>query len=609
MTDRVGNNLNNSTYTSNIKAQSGDKEQVEVFSEKKKYTGPAKTCVSDTTAYIKENKLENFTGENPPRFTFGKYQFEVKFYRNPETGRSLWVYSIYDENGERIDNNSEEIKNFVQETFGYESLNDMIAEAKMLDYNLTDNQIIFRLPNSQFAQTRNLDDVKGDDVSTNNKVKKDYKQEAEDIYNLLLEDLNNPEKFKEHADMLNANNIADFILNNEDNVSELFEQIISMSNISEEQKEYFFIKLIDCALERAENKGLYVDDIKKELESCQNGFLQSLCVMHVKSTIKMTDGLDDKFASNEALARKLIADVHATNAVGLPTTGKNFSQHIKQINSDNVYGVLNRYSNITGGESIKDDIDGEWGLDKSIKEQALKYINNCLINNEDWQANKPNGKIDESFYQNGIGDCWLLGTIASIAASPKGLEILNNTIKLDNDGNYKVKFKGCEDEYTVTPLEILSLTKGANGDKDIRILEIAADKHYNITGINGGYPASALDLLLGTEGFWRNFGSMANPINDTPEELKEIIKNPNNIVMTGVNVYSRIGMPDDAEYSKEISYQHAYAVVDMDDNYVYLKNPWRVSNPTEKHSEDSFRMPIKDFTKYLTNVQYVTIEN
>lgn len=310
----------------------------------------------------------------------------------------------------------------------------------------------------------------------------------------------------------------------------------------------------------------------------------------------------------DPISDAIYKDITAKNKAGLPTTGKNLENHIKQITPQNIKTILENYKK-NYDESLLDAINKEWGLDKQVKRRLLQHLNECTKKSRYWSNNEPNTIIDKDMSQGNIGDCWLLGAIAAIAVKPKGLRILNSCIKKTADGNYLVKFKGADKTYTVTPLEICDRSDFTNQDLDIRILEIAADKHFNILGISsGGLPANALDLIMGTKDKWKNIARAYNPVSNSKDQLTKIIKNPNNVVMTHVNFFTKIGMGKNKEYSDEISTQHAYAVVDIDDKYVYLKNPWKVEKLSEKQDNSTFRMPIEDFQKYLENVQYVTLE-
>lgn len=305
----------------------------------------------------------------------------------------------------------------------------------------------------------------------------------------------------------------------------------------------------------------------------------------------------------DPISEALYKDVTAKTAVGLPTTGKDFEKHIKQITPQNVFSVLNNYKR-NHDESLLEAINSEWGLSGDVKARVLKHLNDCIVKNPNW--NKPNCKFDKAFSQGQIGDCWLLASIAAAKRSPKGLEILNNTIKKNSDGSYTVKFKGADKAYTVTPLEIVSNSNYADGDSDVRILELAAEKHYNILGIEfGGNPAMGLDLLLGTNDKWKNLGRnyTSKPAH---EKIAQLLQNPNIAITANINPFSKLfglivkDVKDDAEYKDDIAISHAYALVGIDSKNVYLQNPWDTSK--------TVKIPLDVFDDYWGSVQYTEIK-
>ena len=58
-------------------------------------------------------------------------------------------------------------------------------------------------------------------------------------------------------------------------------------------------------------------------------------------------------------------------------------------------------------------------------------------------------------------------------------------------------------------------------------------------------------------------------------------------------------VPEDAKYKDDIATAHAYAVVDIDDKNIYLKNPW--------YTEKTISIPLDVFSEYWGCVQYTEI--
>ena len=294
-------------------------------------------------------------------------------------------------------------------------------------------------------------------------------------------------------------------------------------------------------------------------------------------------------------------DVTKKNFLFFPTTGKDILEHVQNfITPENITQVLSRYK-INFDETFLDAVDSEWGLDDSIKEKIKNHLLECYIASDVWNDKKPNCKFDQNMYQGYIGDCWLLATIGAFAANDKGKDILNDIITDNNDGTYTVSFKGTDKKINVSLLEIMNKSDYSSGDLDVRILELAAEKYFNILGIaHGGYTASAMNLLLG-EDAKRN-----DPENYSIDELRRIIKDENNVTAahtlfrtgTGINQYGS---------EQEIYHFHAYAVVDMDDKYVYLKNPHSIHDLDERQDDDNLRVPIEEFQRCFSDISYVRL--
>lgn len=94
------------------------------------------------------------------------------------------------------------------------------------------------------------------------------------------------------------------------------------------------------------------------------------------------------------------------------------------------------------------------------------------------------------FRQGEAGDCWFLAVVANLKDLPDhGRGILKETIKNNKNGTYTVNFKGGDGKpITITEEEVQRGTikvKGkdlvlSRGDKDVRILELAANKYIGM---------------------------------------------------------------------------------------------------------------------------------
>ena len=258
----------------------------------------------------------------------------------------------------------------------------------------------------------------------------------------------------------------------------------------------------------------------------------------------------------------------------------------------------------TFGESILDSIENEWGLDERIKNNLIQHLNKCIYENMKKLEEAPNCEIDNGFQQGSTGDCWFLSSIAAIQRSPRGQEILDNMITDNHDGTYTVKFKGADGEYKVNAFELLGNNNLASGDLDVKILELAAQKHYTL-GINCGNPASAMELLLGTGDKWKNVVRVFSQKLD-PQKIRELLNNENIVMTAAITPISKLyglimkNVPKEAEYKEDIDTAHGYAVVDIDDKNIYLKNPW--------NTDKTIAIPMDVFEDYWDYVQYTEIK-
>ncbi len=224
----------------------------------------------------------------------------------------------------------------------------------------------------------------------------------------------------------------------------------------------------------------------------------------------------------------------------------------------------------------------------------------------------PNGKIDKQFSQGQTGDCWLLASIKAIANSPKGLKILNDSLKVLPNGDVQVTLKGVNKIYIVTKQELENNIQMANGDGDVRALEIAVNKYFEEErgvrdglDINGNYEFVAFYLLTGKGNFdhFLPFGSNGDRIINpdysdhefTDEEINSF--NTKNKIITvrahGNQKDIQVNSTEN-DVSSTLTTDHSYAVLRSDKDYIYLINPW--------NSEDELKVPRKTFKEFFNNV-------
>ena len=227
-----------------------------------------------------------------------------------------------------------------------------------------------------------------------------------------------------------------------------------------------------------------------------------------------------------------------------------------------------------------------------------------------------NGKIDDEFKQKNMPDCWLLAAIKSLSVNPKGQEMLNDLISLDEKGNVTVKLKGVNKEYTISKEELEGANELAEGDLDVRAIECAIRKFYHEIGDHIGIfrkiktdikfgmlsheYESLLNGALGIELPYCILFDLDSLDTEVNEELIEKIKSGD---------YSTIVNNLKSGYEVEgFNKHHAHAAIDADDTYVYLSEPYNPDTILTMTHEDflkffdmGFSMHYKKPTNYHEN--------
>ena len=218
----------------------------------------------------------------------------------------------------------------------------------------------------------------------------------------------------------------------------------------------------------------------------------------------------------------------------------------------------------------------------------------------------PNGKIDADFAQGDVGDCWLLGSIKAAANHPEASKMLDDLVSVDANGNVIVELKGPGKKYIITQEELYGSNELATGDMDVRAIEIAVNKYFhdeyehswdphksNDIG-EGGQSAMAFEVLFGKGG--KNYvdesiyGNIYDILFTVNNSLIEKIKKGKAIAVASVTSVLKFtplkeGVDENGQ-SVSIHENHAYSVVDADDTYVYLVNPWDTSKVIKMTHED-----------------------
>lgn len=352
---------------------------------------------------------------------------------------------------------------------------------------------------------------------------------------------------------------------------------------------------------------------------------------------------ETKILDNCELAKK----IHSNS--GLFSSSKKLNEYIENINADNVINIVESYKRWYG-KSIFNEIMRNVFISSDTRAEAVKHIKDMLMQamkrsgtytedydklidgHIDYEKNKfgrmkskdidedlralfdrhrqtrrgksynklisANGKIDGTFNQGYVADCWLLSAIKSVSLNPKGQEMLNDLISLDDKENVTVQLKGVKRTYTISKEELEGANEFAQGDLDVRAIELAVNKYLHEVGDHGGKANNAginrsssdiyYDKYMGTS-YYILFGRPVANVTKPNEETIEKIK-------TGE--YSTVVLNSNNYQTPEFYFKHhVYAVTGADDNYVYLSDPC--------DSEIKHKITYKNFLKFF-NESYST---
>ncbi len=375
-------------------------------------------------------------------------------------------------------------------------------------------------------------------ISKSSGMPKDKKQAFTDKINM---------KMQEFIKSINADNVED-ILNKSQNINISVTETIS--------KEYCYSKSL---------KDGYLNHINRAIYS----HIQNLAMWEYMYDRVKTDYDDIERPTLTAIIAK--------------EKGLSANDRIKLIRQ-----LQNRiYNEYISSETASDDIKA--GIEKELLKLAknpddvnVELIDrlNCKLYsrdgytyNEDYdkQLKAPNGKIDNISYQGGAGDCWLLAAINAIARSKKGLELLNNSLKVNSDGSVTVHLRGVNKTYTISKKDLYAARELSTGDLDVRAIEIAVERYLMETkkeDLNGGWAGDAFNILLGgKKTSWKWLGTKLE------DSYIEKINNPNILVAASISDEGRESKVKTSN-GEEIHAHHAYTVVKADNSFVYLINPW-----------------------------------
>ena len=277
-------------------------------------------------------------------------------------------------------------------------------------------------------------------------------------------------------------------------------------------------------------------------------------------------------------------------------------QKFNNVNSVNNYDLYYGFK-----VAINEFLNAKNKKEESITQKKLLDIIECTNNRFPDEASevtgKANGKIDKDFKQGYTGDCWLLAAIKSISMKEKGQKVLNDSIKIDKNGDVIVTLKGGHKSYKFTQKEIAVRTDLSQGDMDVRAIEMAVDQYIKDMGygdltnysfsIDGNHETFAYKLLLGTFSAYDSEEKCKQEIemnknqfyrgqiNNIKFDNKKIdsFNDKNKIFCVSTHTMKKdVKLSSDDESSAILTHNHAYSVLKSDKKFVYLINPWDSSN-------------------------------
>lgn len=258
----------------------------------------------------------------------------------------------------------------------------------------------------------------------------------------------------------------------------------------------------------------------------------------------------------------------------------NLDDNEKKIIIDNIINLVISSiddNKVTYAQDIKADIlehkDNIIKLDVDIMRYGNRFYEAEIAEN----VNISNGKIDSSYNQHGTGDCWLISAITSILNKDIGKNYIENLIKINEETDCtEVYLPGAEKIYSIKNEYIQNATHLANGDGDIRALELAVETYLKEVAyennarislnegkkidIDGNFSSLAYKLLLG------NSEKVLN--------LEDIDWNSKNKVYTVAIDYNNLKTLSVCEKITEVlTPHHAYSVLKSDEKFLYLYDP------------------------------------
>ena len=264
-------------------------------------------------------------------------------------------------------------------------------------------------------------------------------------------------------------------------------------------------------------------------------------------------------------------------------------------------------------EDIKQDISSHPEDKEKLEIDLLRLGNRDIVENNTRYI-KPNGKLDMSFRQGDIGDCWLIAGIIAIIETPGGKEKLEKLLQYDEKtGDVTVYLKGVDKKYRISAKEMEEFSQLSVGDGDIRAIELAMDKYIKDLAyqyknedfdvdIDGNHSSTAFRALLG-DGELIGYNELKNKNFNDKHYAYALGSLKINGQITGEN--------ENGDTKVILSEKHAYAIIKSDKDYVYVKNPLHNTNFSEeelKSSPEESGLQFENTEPYIIRIARTDLE-
>lgn len=225
------------------------------------------------------------------------------------------------------------------------------------------------------------------------------------------------------------------------------------------------------------------------------------------------------------------------------------------------------------------------------------------------------GKIDQAFQGEELGDCWLLAKLSAMSNTDFGAEGIRETIAENEtarnpDGSYTINIKRIGEKYTFSRDEIqaaIDSGKYSSGDLDVLLFELGLEKHYDAAlaredenDINEGRKATSASRV-DREGFSKSSIEGGNTRNDyqDPHDFKN--KDIIGIITGAKHLYAdkkeqKLEVLNlKAQYPRDIAatFSSNYAITLDDDGNTHIEK----MNPEDNYDYENHEYELKSVEK------------